>query len=146
MTEKPDVPHDPIAQAIMRGEQEPAQSEVKPTEEVVSVQENTPSPQFQSFQQRFASFAGPTVNIIVRGLMSVTIGAPFQIIMPAICRVFGEVISATTGVGMLNDVLKLRGDCRDAFCKGLDAVVPQVPPNIPPQDLKSKLMNGGVRR
>ena len=54
----------------------------------------SPQPAAPTFQQRFAAFAGPIINCNIRGLMSVTLGAPFNVVMIAICRVFGEVRSA----------------------------------------------------
>jgi hypothetical protein len=103
----------------------------------------------KSFEQSFAEFVAPIINTMVRGTISVVIGAPLQVILVGLCNVFGQVISTLTAVGLLKDVLKLRADCRQAFGTGLDSIEPRLPNPVPPQqpnpNLKSTLMNGAAR-
>jgi hypothetical protein len=107
--------------------------EQKPTEQTETKPKAETKPQqnmFMTAQQRVEMTAMPTLNAMIRGILSLTIGVPTQIAFIVIARCAGCVFSMLTAYGDLPSVTSIRNECIKSFTEGMKETQPVIPKSM----------------
>ena len=140
--EKPDMPYDPAAQAIMQGK--PANDQ--PAKEQPA--QPQPTRQVPTPEQQLDFFLGTIANHNIRGMVAITTQFPPEMALAAIARNYAMVLSHMTSAGDLGAILRVRGAMKKAFEEGIGKFpIQPAPPPAPTggAQIRSALLNGGAK-